>query len=260
MMMMMRRRRGVMVAVVCIRTALPAALSVSRLSLATAAEGGGVGFRVICAVELSIGIAIHTPNLSRFLVSVGADVVVEIPFPSLFLLLTQLLCFILFCPTTASYSITCLLLILPLPLGFLFDDRRLTTQLRHCPILITVPTGDHASPAQLRTLRCITQCFPIRPLSSKYGALVIVPVTLAPLEPAVLGPEEEPDAQHDEEQADQREKGLDAFHVYGVWRDGAGAEFARWRCRVAGSEVAVRGEGVREELRIGRHCAFGEAF
>ncbi len=108
-MMMMRWRRWVRVSIVFIRTTLPTALSVSRLSLAAAAEGGGVGFRVIGAVELCVGIAIHTSNLSRFLVSVSADIVVETPFPSFFLLLTLLLCLFLFGSTSASYAITCLL-------------------------------------------------------------------------------------------------------------------------------------------------------
>lgn len=67
------------------------------------------------------------------------------------------------------------------------------------------------------------------------------------MEPAVLGPEEKPDATEHEGGADKGEEGLDAFHVDGgggmaplPWEGGldcgAGVRAVRWLCKAIGWE------------------------
>ena len=82
---------------------------------------------------------------------------------------------------------------------------RLCALLEELLIHILPSARYHTSPTQSRRPRRSTQRRTIRPLSSQYGRLVLIPIALAELEAAVLRPEEEPYSAEDETDAYQSE-------------------------------------------------------
>ena len=98
---------------------------------------------------------------------------------------------------------------------------RLCSLLEELLIHILPSARYHTSPAQSRRPRRSAQRRAIRPLSSQYGRLVLIPIALAELEAAVLRPEEEPYSAEDETDAYESEEGKEATIVNMVRIDGA---------------------------------------
>lgn len=82
----------------------------------------------------------------------------------------------------------------------------------------------NAAAAQLGALGCITESAAVGALAAQHGTLVVVPIAPAPLEAAVLGPEEEPDGAQDHSGADEGKQGQEALIVEAGGRLGARAE------------------------------------
>lgn len=90
---------------------------------------------------------------------------------------------------------------------------------------------DHASTAQPRRLSGSAQSCAIRTFPSQNGGFVVVPIAFAEVEAAVFGPEEEPDADEDESDAEKGEEGEKGAVVDVRGFDGAGAGVVGWVLR-----------------------------
>lgn len=118
----------------------------------------------------------------------------------------------------------------------------------------------HTPTPQIRAFRRTTQRRAIRAAPPQHRRLIIIPVVLAEVEAAVLGPEEEPDAGEHEADADQGEDGENCFvgDVDGVDDAGGGVGGAAGdesSCgeggRGGGSAAEEGGEGLGERCHGG---------
>lgn len=126
--------------------------------------GGGVG---IVALVATVWLFIQAANTSRFFVPVRTHIVIVIVLvPSGLVALAM-----------------------PFPLS---EEEGLGVS-----FLLLLFTGDDTAATQLGGFGGVTQGCAIGAFSSKNCRFVFFPVTLAEMEPTVLGPEEEPDASQD---------------------------------------------------------------
>ena len=107
------------------------------------------------------------------------------------------------------------------PWTFLLPSR-LRALLEELLVQVLTSARYYASAAQPRGPCCSAQRRAVGAFSPQYGGFVVVPVALAEIETAVLGPEEKPYPAQDEKDADQSEEGEEAAVVDVVGINGAG--------------------------------------
>jgi len=189
----------------------------------------------------SVGRAVHAADLGRLLVAVGADDLV-----GLFVVEADAGFFVaeagLLAPA-ALLAETLLLALAGLFLleaaadaagdgGHLADDRlRAHQALRGLAlgggaaarVAVSVPLPHDTASPEVGRPRRTAQCCAVRSLASEDRALVVLPVALLEVEPAIFGNEEEPDARDHEAGADDAEDGKDGVGRDASWLDCAGA-------------------------------------